>query len=80
MSEPGLPSNLPKNSTELSFTGQLTETLFLPKKFKVTIHAKLILDSAGSFYNILYVIIVPTPFVGGGTIYSNGFFCSEKFG
>ena len=23
-------------------------------------------------------IVVPTPLVGGGTIYSNGFFCSDN--
>ena len=28
----------------------------------------------------LVAIIFPTPLVGGGTIYSNGFFCSVNFG
>ena len=31
------------------------------------------------FLNVLD-IIVPTPLEGGGTIYSNGFFCSDNFG
>ena len=28
----------------------------------------------------LVLFIVPTPLEGGGTIYSNGFFCSDNFG
>ena len=57
MSEPGLPSNLPKNSTKLNFPGQFTAPLFFnKKKLRQVIHAKLILDCAGKYYNIIYFI------------------------
>ena len=33
-----------------------------------------------SSYENDYLLIVPTPLVGGGTIYSNKIFCSDNFG
>ena len=66
--------------------GNFDRIVYLKSKFCIHKHYKIIPKAGGSHINDEFIIenlcvyfIVPTPFEGEGTIYSNGFFCSVNF-